>query len=114
MTVEYFRGDVPLNRLGIVNTTTKEIRYICLINLPMDVAFCCTTALAYLLLCRSCQLAKASTADVALGIVIANSCILIVGPSEVEPYIVTSCHRYRNMRSFLFTIAMSAETKCIN
>ena len=105
MTIVDIHYDITSNRLSRIDTATIEIGDISIINLPMYVA-------VNHLLGSSCYLIKASTTDVALSVILLNSCIRSIDTRQIETVKVTTCHRYWNMLGKTKSVTMSTITKC--
>ena len=99
--------DITFDWFGFIDTASKEVVNICIVNLPTHIA-------VYLFQRRSCSLHEVSTADVALSIICSDCSIGIIGSSEVKTFIFTSCYRDRNVRRGLTTITMGAHTEFLN
>ena len=107
IAVEDVSGDIALNRFGCIDTTAVECIDIGIVYLPTYI-----TANGFLT--GTSHFLEIATADIALGIVVTNSRILVVGAGEVQMGNFTASHRDRHMGRGLATVTMGTQSEFVN
>ena len=106
MTIIDVDSNITSNRFVCIDTATKKVSNISIINLPLDRTI-------YLLLSGTRQFTKTPSTNVTLCIIccLFYHSIRSVSTRQIEIYIITACHRDRNVGCKFESVTMSAITK---
>ena len=104
ITVGDIHRDVTGNRLCRIEATAVKVRDVGIVDLPMYIA-------VNHLLGGASNFIKAAATDVALSIILLNSCIGSIDTRQIEPLEVASSYRHGDMAGETPSVAMCAITE---